>query len=144
MYMITAFVLWLVLNHCFLLFFCFRAFCVGGKDMNTRIFGAERFANLIIYSVGGHNGPIVGAFFEHNSLDVSLLHEDKTLSLTAPLFYTTYWTHQNSLVWAIGEIVKILFSILLISSMAAKNHISYCLAYVLYSLENHGMMTKFI
>ena len=44
--------------------------------MNTRIFGAERFANLIIYSVGGHNGPIVGAFFEHNSLDVSLPQED--------------------------------------------------------------------
>jgi periodic tryptophan protein 2 len=50
-----------------------RAFCVGGKDMNTRVYGAEKFTNLIIYSMGGHTDSIVNAFFEHDSLDVSFL-----------------------------------------------------------------------
>lgn len=42
--------------------------------MNTRVFGAQRFSNLIVYSVGGHNDQIVGAYFEQNSLDVSFYH----------------------------------------------------------------------
>ena len=47
------------------------AFCVGGKDMNTRIFGAKHYSNLIVYSLGGHTDSIVNAFFERDSLDVS-------------------------------------------------------------------------
>jgi len=39
--------------------------------MNTRVYGAERFKNLIINSLGGHTDSIVAAFFEHDSLDVS-------------------------------------------------------------------------
>ncbi|ELU01708.1 hypothetical protein CAPTEDRAFT_223834 [Capitella teleta] len=35
-----------------------KAFCVGSKDMNTRVYGAEKFSNLIVYSVGGHNDCI--------------------------------------------------------------------------------------
>ncbi len=39
--------------------------------MNTRVYGAQKFKNLIIYSMGGHTNSIVGAFFDYNSLDVS-------------------------------------------------------------------------
>ncbi|KAI0226931.1 Periodic tryptophan-like protein 2 [Lamellibrachia satsuma] len=46
------------------------AFCVGGKDMNTKIFGAEHYTNLIVYSLGGHTDSIVNAFFERDSLDL--------------------------------------------------------------------------
>lgn len=49
-----------------------RCFAVGSKDMTTWIFGAERWANLIYYSLGGHKDIIVGCFFEKGSLDVSL------------------------------------------------------------------------
>lgn len=67
-----------------------RAFCVGAKDMNTRVYGAERFSNLIIYSLGGHTDAIIGGFFENNSLDVSfkfercLFRDAAFLKLTAP------------------------------------------------------------
>jgi len=50
----------------------FRAFCVGGEDKSTHVYGAEKFENLIIYSMGGHLDVIVGSFFENDSLDVSL------------------------------------------------------------------------
>ena len=46
---------------------------MGSKDMNTRMYGTQRFANLIVYSVGGHTHSVVGAFFEKDSLDVSFL-----------------------------------------------------------------------
>lgn len=45
---------------------------MGSKDMSTWVFGAERWANLLYYSLGGHKDVIVGCFFEKNSLDVSL------------------------------------------------------------------------
>ena len=41
--------------------------------MNTRVYGAQRFTNLVIHSVGGHSHQIVGAYFEKDSLDVSLI-----------------------------------------------------------------------
>ena len=47
-----------------------QALAVGSKDMNTRIYGAKKFKNLIIYSIGGHTDSIVGSFFENNSLDI--------------------------------------------------------------------------
>lgn len=53
--------------------FSFRCFVVGSKDMSTWVFGAERWANLIYYSLGGHKDVIVGCFFEKDSLDVSLI-----------------------------------------------------------------------
>lgn len=46
---------------------------MGSKDMSTWVFGAERWANLIYYSLGGHKDVIVGCFFEKDSLDVSLI-----------------------------------------------------------------------
>lgn len=48
-----------------------RCFVVGSKDMSTWVFGAERWSNLIYYSLGGHKDVIVGCFFEKDSLDVS-------------------------------------------------------------------------
>lgn len=39
--------------------------------MSTWVFGAERWSNLIYYSLGGHKDMIVGCFFEKDSLDVS-------------------------------------------------------------------------
>lgn len=44
---------------------------MGSKDMSTWVFGAERWSNLIYYSLGGHKDMIVGCFFEKDSLDVS-------------------------------------------------------------------------
>lgn len=46
---------------------------VGSKDMSTWVFGAERWSNLIYYSLGGHKDIMVGCFFEKDSLDVSVL-----------------------------------------------------------------------
>ena len=58
-------------NFMNILFVYCRAFCVGSKDMNTRVYGTQKFRNLIVYSMSGHTDVIVGAFFELNSLDVS-------------------------------------------------------------------------
>ena len=62
--------------------FIFRAFCVGSKDMNTRVYGAQHFRNLVVYSMSGHRDAIVGSFFEDNSLDVSFVYllSEKTFS----------------------------------------------------------------
>lgn len=45
---------------------------MGSKDTSTWVFGAERWTNLIYYSLGGHKDVMVGCFFEKDSLDVSL------------------------------------------------------------------------
>ncbi len=58
--------------------FSFRCFVVGSKDTSTWVFGAERWANLIYYSLGGHKDVIVGCFFEKDSLDVSLFMSSPT------------------------------------------------------------------
>lgn len=52
--------------------FGLRCFAVGSRDMSTWVFGAERWANLIYYSLGGHKDVMVGCFFEKDSLDVSV------------------------------------------------------------------------
>ncbi|XP_036413031.1 PWP2 small subunit processome component [Colossoma macropomum] len=56
-----------------------KCFAVGSKDMTTWIFGAERWANLIYYSVGGHKDVIVGCFFEKDSLDLYTVSQDGAL-----------------------------------------------------------------
>ncbi|XP_051982558.1 PWP2 small subunit processome component [Xyrauchen texanus] len=56
-----------------------KCFAVGSKDMTTWIFGAERWANLIYYSLGGHKDIIVGCFFEKDSLDLYTVSQDGTL-----------------------------------------------------------------
>ena len=44
---------------------------VGSKDMNTRVFAVQPCENLVVHSMGGHTDAVVGAFFEHNCMDVS-------------------------------------------------------------------------
>ncbi|KAI4882063.1 hypothetical protein NFI96_028322 [Prochilodus magdalenae] len=56
-----------------------KCFAVGSKDMTTWIFGAERWANLIYYSVGGHKDIIMGCFFEKDSLDLYTVSQDGAL-----------------------------------------------------------------
>ncbi|WAR00919.1 PWP2-like protein [Mya arenaria] len=57
------------------------AFCVGSKDMNTRVYGARRFSNLIVYSMSGHNDEIAGAYFEENSLDLYTISANGRLNV---------------------------------------------------------------
>uniref|UniRef100_A0A673IUQ0 Periodic tryptophan protein 2 homolog n=1 Tax=Sinocyclocheilus rhinocerous TaxID=307959 RepID=A0A673IUQ0_9TELE len=56
-----------------------KCFAVGSKDMTTWIFGAQRWANLIYYSLGGHKDIIVGCFFENDSLDMYTVSQEGTL-----------------------------------------------------------------
>lgn len=56
-----------------------KCFAVGSKDMSTWVFGAQRWANLIYYSLGGHKDVIVGCFFEKDSLDLYTVSQDGTL-----------------------------------------------------------------
>ncbi|XP_013867463.1 PWP2 small subunit processome component [Austrofundulus limnaeus] len=58
-----------------------KCFVVGSKDMSTWVFGAERWANLICYSLGGHKDLIVGCFFEQDSLDLYTVSQDGTLCI---------------------------------------------------------------
>uniref|UniRef100_A0A4W5RDC0 PWP2 small subunit processome component n=1 Tax=Hucho hucho TaxID=62062 RepID=A0A4W5RDC0_9TELE len=56
-----------------------KCFVVGSKDMSTWVFGAERWSNLIYYSLGGHKDIMVGCFFEKDSLDLYTVSQDGTL-----------------------------------------------------------------
>ncbi|KAG5852379.1 hypothetical protein ANANG_G00061770 [Anguilla anguilla] len=56
-----------------------KCFVVGSKDMTTWVFGAERWANLVYYSLGGHKDVIVGCFFEQDSLDLYTVSQDGAL-----------------------------------------------------------------
>nr|XP_054590312.1 PWP2 small subunit processome component [Nothobranchius furzeri] len=56
-----------------------KCFAVGSKDMSTWVFGAERWANLIYYSLGGHKDVVVGCFFEKDSLDLYTVSQDGAL-----------------------------------------------------------------
>ncbi|XP_057686197.1 PWP2 small subunit processome component [Corythoichthys intestinalis] len=58
-----------------------KCFVVGSKDMSTWVFGAERWTNLIYYSLGGHKDVIVGCFFEKDSLDLYTVSQDGTLCI---------------------------------------------------------------
>ncbi|XP_029941900.1 periodic tryptophan protein 2 homolog [Salarias fasciatus] len=56
-----------------------KCFVVGSKDMSSWVFGAERWVNLIYYSLGGHKDVMVGCFFEKDSLDLYTVSQDGTL-----------------------------------------------------------------
>uniref|UniRef100_A0A674E866 PWP2 small subunit processome component n=1 Tax=Salmo trutta TaxID=8032 RepID=A0A674E866_SALTR len=53
--------------------------CFMSPDMSTWVFGAERWSNLIYYSLGGHKDIMVGCFFEKDSLDLYTVSQDGTL-----------------------------------------------------------------
>jgi len=56
-----------------------KAFLVGGKDMNSRVYAAMK-ANFVVYSLGGHKEEIKGCFFDHDSLDVYSVSRDGVLN----------------------------------------------------------------
>lgn len=56
-----------------------KCFAIGSKDMSAWVFGAERWANLIYYALGGHKDTVVACFFEENSLDLYTVSRDGTL-----------------------------------------------------------------
>nr|XP_060626232.1 periodic tryptophan protein 2 homolog [Anolis sagrei ordinatus] len=58
-----------------------KCFAVGSKDMSTWVFGAERWANLIYYALGGHKDVIVACFFEEKSLDLYTVSRDGALCI---------------------------------------------------------------
>ncbi|XP_053312786.1 periodic tryptophan protein 2 homolog [Spea bombifrons] len=58
-----------------------RCFAVGSKDMSTWVFGAERWQNLVYYSLGGHKDTIVSCFFQEGNLDLYTLSADATLCM---------------------------------------------------------------
>lgn len=47
-----------------------NVFAAGSKDMNTKVYGARKFQNLHVYSLGGHKDEIMGCFFQEDSLDL--------------------------------------------------------------------------
>uniref|UniRef100_A0ACB8FHQ9 U3 snoRNP protein n=1 Tax=Sphaerodactylus townsendi TaxID=933632 RepID=A0ACB8FHQ9_9SAUR len=68
-----------------------KCFAVGSKDMSTWVFGAERWANLIYYALGGHKDSIVSCFFEENSLDLYTISRDGALMrvhITKPICWS--------------------------------------------------------
>ncbi len=48
---------------------CSRILAVGAKDMTVRIYSLDKFKNFSVCSLGGMTDPVVGVFFESNSLD---------------------------------------------------------------------------
>ena len=48
---------------------CSRILAVGAKDMTVRIYALEKFKNFSVCSLGGMIDPVVGAYFETDSLD---------------------------------------------------------------------------
>ena len=42
---------------------------VGGKDNTTRLYPVrEKYSNFHSYTLGGHSDPVMGTFFQENSL----------------------------------------------------------------------------
>ncbi|XP_071988108.1 periodic tryptophan protein 2 homolog, partial [Engystomops pustulosus] len=58
-----------------------KCFAVGSKDMTTWVFGAERWKNLVFYSLGGHKDAIVSCFFQEDSLDIYTISSDAKLCM---------------------------------------------------------------
>lgn len=58
-----------------------RCFAVGSKDMSAWVFGAERWQQLIYYSIGGHKDAIVSCFFLEDSLDLYTISADAALCM---------------------------------------------------------------
>lgn len=62
---------------------------MGSRDTSTWVFGAQRWENLIYYSLGGHKDVVVGCFFEKDSLDVSAQRPAPHHDVAESHIYTT-------------------------------------------------------
>ena len=76
--------------------------------MNTRVYGAQKFKNLIIYSIGGHTDSIVNAFFEDQSLDVSFKKIETGVGMMSVWFSSLHMPYFLSLLlqgtkWALAH-----------------------------------------
>jgi len=49
---------------------CSRILAVGSRDMTVRVYALQKFENMRVYCLGGMSDPVVGAFFEADSLDM--------------------------------------------------------------------------
>lgn len=58
-----------------------KLLCVGTKDSTTRIIGIEYMTNFRKTILSGHVEPIVGCFFEANSLDINTICRNGQLCL---------------------------------------------------------------
>lgn len=50
-----------------------KLIAVGSKDMCTKIYGIEKFANFRYISLGSHSDAIVACFFEKKTYDLSTI-----------------------------------------------------------------------
>uniref|UniRef100_A0A6P7HF49 Periodic tryptophan protein 2 homolog n=1 Tax=Diabrotica virgifera virgifera TaxID=50390 RepID=A0A6P7HF49_DIAVI len=50
-----------------------RILAVGSKDMSTKLYPLDKWANFRICSLGNHTEGIVGCFFEENSYDITTI-----------------------------------------------------------------------
>ncbi|XP_065337369.1 periodic tryptophan protein 2 homolog [Cloeon dipterum] len=58
-----------------------KVIAIGSKDMITRIYGINRFANFGIQSLGSHRDAIIACFFEENSLDITTIGRNGHLTV---------------------------------------------------------------
>lgn len=58
-----------------------KAICTGSKDMSVRVYGVERFKNLVVYTLTGHGDAVVGTFFLKDSLDLYSVAANGVLNL---------------------------------------------------------------
>lgn len=50
-----------------------RLLAVGSKDMSTKIYSLEKFANFRYINLGGHSDGIVACFFEKKNYDLTTI-----------------------------------------------------------------------
>ncbi|KAJ8959273.1 hypothetical protein NQ314_006301 [Rhamnusium bicolor] len=50
-----------------------KILAVGSKDMSTKLYPIDKWANFRIYSLGNHTDGIVGCFFEEDSYDMTTI-----------------------------------------------------------------------
>lgn len=50
---------------------CSQILAVGSKDTSTKLYTVENLENFSSYSLGGHTDPILGVFFEKDTLDLT-------------------------------------------------------------------------
>jgi len=48
---------------------CSRLLAVGSKDMSVRVYALEKFSNMQVCCLGGMTDPVVGVYFESQSID---------------------------------------------------------------------------
>lgn len=58
-----------------------KVLAAGARDNTTKIFALEFYENFRPYQLAGHTDPIVGCFFEHDSLDLNTISRNGQLCI---------------------------------------------------------------